>query len=128
MNTKFITTITDLENSKWVKMVKNAEVMNNLLPMAESWLNQHKKLRELAHKVKTAVSLLSNVRRDELFTRRNLLLAGCILYTVSPLDIIPDVTPILGFMDDLALITMTLNSVLSPLCNNSSNKDLCINE
>ena len=128
MKNKFIKTITELENSKWVKMVQNAEVMNNLIPMTESWLNQHRKLRELAHKVKTAVSLLSNVRRGELFTRRNLLLAGCLLYTISPLDIIPDVTPILGFMDDLALITMTLNSVLSPLRNNSSNKDLCINE
>lgn len=39
-------------------------------------------------------------------------LIGAIVYFVTPLDLIPDVTPI-GFIDDTALLTMAFNSAKS---------------
>lgn len=34
---------------------------------------------------------------------------GCLVYLINPLDAIPDFTPIIGFADDAALITLTIN-------------------
>jgi uncharacterized membrane protein YkvA (DUF1232 family) len=51
----------------------------------------------------------------ELFTHRGtpahvkLLLAGLVLYIISPVDFIPDMIPLLGITDDVALLVMGWN-------------------
>jgi uncharacterized membrane protein YkvA (DUF1232 family) len=39
-------------------------------------------------------------------------LLGAILYVVSPIDLIPDLIPTVGWLDDLIVITVGLNSLL----------------
>ena len=45
---------------------------------------------------------------------------GALAYLVSPIDLIPDLTPFIGYTDDMALITAALSSVVS--CIDSSVK------
>jgi uncharacterized membrane protein YkvA (DUF1232 family) len=37
---------------------------------------------------------------------------GAILYVISPIDLIPDVLPVFGLLDDLVVVTLGLNSLL----------------
>jgi uncharacterized membrane protein YkvA (DUF1232 family) len=39
-------------------------------------------------------------------------LIGSLLYVVSPIDLIPDIIPVFGFVDDLLVVTLGLNSML----------------
>ncbi|MBX2951253.1 MAG: DUF1232 domain-containing protein [Leadbetterella sp.] len=43
-----------------------------------------------------------------------IILAG-LIYFLSPLDLIPDILPVVGFADDIALITFIYNSVAEEL-------------
>jgi uncharacterized membrane protein YkvA (DUF1232 family) len=53
----------------------------------------------------------SRMMRDrdyQLPTRLKLLLGFCIVYVISPIDVVPDFIPFLGFADDIALFVTTL--------------------
>ena len=39
------------------------------------------------------------------------MIGGGLLYFIVPLDLIPDVIPILGFLDDFAVLTTIINSL-----------------
>ena len=51
-------------------------------------------------KVKPIVSSLLDSKIDK---RRKLMVMGIILYILSPIDILPDVLPMLGYADDILL-------------------------
>ena len=42
-------------------------------------------------------------------------LIGAVLYVLNPADMVPDPIPILGYLDDLAVIATTLDSALSEI-------------
>jgi uncharacterized membrane protein YkvA (DUF1232 family) len=41
--------------------------------------------------------------------------AGVVLYLLSPIDLIPDVIPVLGFVDDLIIVPMAIRWLLNKL-------------
>lgn len=41
--------------------------------------------------------------------------AGLVLYLVSPIDLLPDVVPVLGLVDDLVLIPLAMRWMLNRL-------------
>lgn len=41
--------------------------------------------------------------------------AGMVLYLISPVDLIPDVVPVLGVMDDIVIIPLAMNWLLKRL-------------
>ena len=45
--------------------------------------------------------------------RKVALVIGCLLYVLSPIDLIPDFVPGVGQMDDLGAIVLTVRSLLS---------------
>ena len=53
----------------------------------------------------------------QLPTKTLLITLATLIYFVSPLDFIPDVLPILGFADDIALIVWLFNSLNTDLDN-----------
>lgn len=44
---------------------------------------------------------------------RLLMVVGCALYTVSPIDLVPDVIACIGWLDDLIVIGLTLRALYS---------------
>ena len=43
------------------------------------------------------------------------LVLGAIVYFISPIDLIPDATPVIGYLDDYAVVTMVLTTVTPSL-------------
>lgn len=76
------------------------------------------KLKEHAHLLKTETFALYLAARDPRTPwYAKLLVAGIVAYVFSPIDLIPDFVPVLGYLDDLVLVPMgiTLAIKLIPL-------------
>jgi len=88
-------------------MEKN-EVRSSSKKRDESWF------RELWTNLRLAVSLLFDSRVPILY--KAIIPLAWVVYLLFPLDLIPDVVPILGEMDDLALLMLAaqLLVLLSP--------------
>ncbi len=65
----------------------------------------------------TAVRLLTCSLSGTYKVDRNtfLILAGAIIYVATPCDVIPDVIPIAGYMDDAFVLRMAVNTCVSEL-------------
>ena len=59
----------------------------------------------------TAIARFLTDRRAPIFPK--LLLGGAVLYLLLPLDLIPDIAPILGWLDDAGLIGIALAWLVS---------------
>jgi len=69
--------------------------------------------RALASFASDCVVLISRLLRDERVPRRlKLLLAGLFAYLASPLDLVPDVIPGVGQIDDLLLLAFVLRRLV----------------
>jgi uncharacterized membrane protein YkvA (DUF1232 family) len=52
--------------------------------------------------------------------RKIALIVGCLLYCLSPIDLLPDFIPGVGQLDDLAAIVLTIRSLVSKKEGNST--------
>ena len=89
------------------------------------------KLHRTARQSELVLELIDDFR---LGTYRNIpwrsvaLLAGTLLYTVSPADIIPDVLPFIGAIDDVSIIALVTRLVQSDLAAYCSFKGYDMND
>jgi len=74
--------------------------------MKETWKQRARQLRDECH----AVYLASRDPRVPSHVR--LLAAFVVAYALSPIDLIPDFIPILGYLDDLVLIPLGIALVI----------------
>ena len=71
-------------------------------------------LRELALFLPHFLVLLRRLAGDSRVPRRSkMILAGTVLYLVSPIDIVPDFVPGLGQLDDIVVVLLALHSILN---------------
>ena len=71
-------------------------------------------LREIALFLPNFVVLLKRLISDPRVPRKSkLILAGTVLYLVSPIDVIPDFVPGLGQLDDVVIALLALHSILN---------------
>lgn len=61
-------------------------------------------------KIPTIMRMLNSIRKKHYRPEiKNLLIPGAVLlYIISPIDIIPDWIPVIGVMDDLALVAFAI--------------------
>jgi len=81
--------------------------------------NVPEQLREIWEKIKLLSSLvidyLTNDYRENITTKIVAQIIGVLLYLVMPIDLIFDGIPLVGFSDDLIVLTKVLDSVLEEL-------------
>jgi uncharacterized membrane protein YkvA (DUF1232 family) len=69
--------------------------------------------KQRAKQLKTAVYVIYLVPKDRRVPWYTRLLAACVIgYAFSPIDLIPDPIPILGYLDDLVLVPLGIALVL----------------
>lgn len=72
------------------------------------------KMRKVAQQTHLALELLDDFRSGEyrdLSWRAAALLSAAVLYVVSPLDVVPDLLPALGHLDEVAILTVAVRLV-----------------
>jgi len=81
--------------------------------------NVPEQLKEIWEKIKLLSSLvldyLTNDYRENITTKIVAQIIGVLLYLVMPIDLIFDGIPLVGFSDDLIVLTKVLDSVLEEL-------------
>lgn len=106
-----------LANSSWLQEAKafinDKEKMQNLLNRFKEFFNNNS-LEEIKDNMKEAFNYVSDVfsgrYKDYSMTALITLVAGMV-YVVSPIDIIPDFIPVVGFTDDITVFLFVLKSV-----------------
>ena len=76
------------------------------------------KLKQHAHRLKTetfALYLAAHDPRTPWYAK--LLVAGIVAYAFSPIDLIPDFVPVLGYLDDLILIPLGITLAIKLIPN-----------
>jgi uncharacterized membrane protein YkvA (DUF1232 family) len=69
--------------------------------------------RDAVLMIPNLVKLLGRLLKDPRVPRRSkLLLGGALAYVLSPIDLLPDMIPVAGFLDDLFLIVFALNHLI----------------
>ena len=72
-------------------------------------LKSKKKSPHVGQKLKEAVTtLFSAITNNQLPTRDRFLAIGALIYFLNPVDLIPDATPVVGYLDDYAVLTMVV--------------------
>ena len=73
--------------------------------------NLWEKLERVGKKISFAKDILALVRyMRDLFVswHRKAIVVGALIYFISPIDAIPDIAPLVGYLDDLGVITAVL--------------------
>ena len=75
-------------------------------------------LKQLGKKISFAKDILAlvNYMRDPIVSwHRKAIVVAALVYFISPIDAIPDLTPLFGYLDDLGVITALLKFLGSEL-------------
>ncbi|HSP86766.1 MAG TPA: DUF1232 domain-containing protein, partial [Ignavibacteriaceae bacterium] len=76
------------------------------------------KLEAVGRKISFAKDILAlvNYMRDSFVSwHRKAIVVGALIYFISPIDTIPDIAPLFGYLDDLGVITALLKFLGSEL-------------
>jgi len=90
------------------KPLKVAAVLNEAADKLADKNNKENKFVQLFHTAHTLVRLVRNYASGEyrqIQTSTIVSGLGVLLYVISPIDLVPDFIPALGFLDDLSLIS-----------------------
>lgn len=71
-----------------------------------SYFKRNKSRFTFGEKIETLYEWLTS---GKLTTRDKAIVVGTLIYFINPLDVIPDLTPFLGFTDDLSLVYFVYN-------------------
>lgn len=112
---KLLPSIEALQKSEWWQKAKDPQNHAAIFARAEEWLKNHSNSGPVYRLLQEATAALRRLsEQDKLFTKRNtLILTAVILYTISPMDAVPDMVPLIGLLDDLGLLTLALGFILN---------------
>jgi uncharacterized membrane protein YkvA (DUF1232 family) len=86
---------------------KMAQVLNSVherMPVVKSMIG----------KVKTLYAMMRDKEFAMAWSSKTMVIAG-LLYFISPVDFLPDVIPVLGYIDDAFVISLVMNALTSEI-------------
>ena len=101
----------DFLHSRWVELAKTKGAEEKVRKEFAQWV-QSAKDSEL---VKRARQLWDHLNSGKVTTTEKVIIVAALLYLISPVDLIPDAVPVLGWLDDLGVAAYALNFVLDRL-------------
>lgn len=109
-----VRTAEEFEQSDWVKRAKDPGAVEAAIRQAPNIIDRLGRNSKIGRQLSSAIELYrNNIGGQGLLSPRNLLLlGGAILYFVCPLDVIPDVIPVVGWLDDLGVLALVLRFIL----------------
>ena len=98
---------------------EDEKVVAEQLPekMSQVLESAHKRLpavKNMLGKVKTLYAMMRDKDFSMAWTSKTLVIAG-LLYFISPIDLLPDYIPVLGYIDDAFVISLVMNAVATEI-------------
>ena len=118
MDEKNVSMYFEKSQEKAREIYKDADKVERVLLRAEEKLKTINVVGEGLSKIPALISMIrSYIRKEytELPVGSLIAAIGAIIYFVSPVDIIPDVVPALGVVDDAAVIVFACNMIFSDI-------------
>ena len=114
---RIISTLEELQNSSWWEKAKDPTVQAGISRASELWFRKFGQKSRVARRLNEALKLLKSATGNkQLTTPRNIIiLTAVILYTITPLDGIPDIIPVVGWLDDLGLLALAVKTVMDAI-------------
>lgn len=101
--------IKNLEFENYLKEYNNDDEFEKDVEYVENnlWVKLEKFGRKISF-AKDIMALYRYFRDEQVAWYRKTIVVGALVYFVSPIDTIPDLTPLFGYLDDLGVITALL--------------------
>lgn len=115
---KMPSSVDDLEQSSWGQSAANRETQQKLLNSIPKLMNRLDASSPVVKQGKSAFSLFKkwfDEGQNWASPRNVIILGGALLYWLSPVDAIPDVLPVVGWLDDIGVLAMAVSFVSSGL-------------
>ncbi len=104
-----IRSIDQLLNSRWGRLAQDPEMRRKIPTMLRSLLERLPSSHPVVNRIRFALRLFEKESSGGLVNSRNaIILSAVLLYTFWPADAIPDLLPLVGWLDDVGLLTMVL--------------------
>lgn len=101
----------DFVNSKWCRDAASPEVQSHLKQNFGKWSSRVRN----AGILNRAKQLYQFFLSSEITGIQKVIVAGALLYVLSPLDLIPDFIPVIGWLDDLGIASFALSYIFSQM-------------
>ncbi len=109
-----IRSIDQLLHSRWGRLAQDPEMRRKIPAMLRSLLERLPSTHPVVNRIRLALHLFEKESTGGLVNSRNLIiLSAVLLYTFWPADAIPDLLPLVGWLDDVGLLTLVLTSLAS---------------
>ncbi len=107
-----IHSIDQLLRSRWAQLAQDPEMRRKLPAMLRRLLERIPSSHPVVNRIRFALRLFEQESAGSLVNSRNLIiLSAALLYTFWPADAIPDILPLVGWFDDVGLLTLVLASL-----------------
>ena len=109
-------TVEEIENSKWFKKLNKPEIIAGLESGAELWLKKHGTKSKVGRQLHAALQLYRQSKAGNVLTPRNVaILTFSILYVVWPMDALADIIPVIGWMDDMGILSLAFSAIITSM-------------
>lgn len=114
MDKRIPESIEEIENSKWFRKLNKPELIAGMEVAAEAWLKKHGRKSKIGKQLHAALLLYRQSKAGNVLTPSNVaILSFSILYAVFPADAIADIIPVIGWLDDMGILSLAFSAIIT---------------